>query len=186
MLEIQRIFNLVRGKIGIVLLAGLVWLISLPAASVQADGYYSEKAHKVEVSKPYYFTKERKVTQTEHSKPYYATNNHQKKANLAQTDDDYIEKGKRTTQSIPQELRSRSREKTEERRIIQTEPFKPYYASKERRIAQAEPFKPYYASKERQKKANVLRNDENYIDNGKRSPEVTPRVLRDDAQQGIP
>ncbi|MBW4688442.1 MAG: hypothetical protein KME40_25970 [Komarekiella atlantica HA4396-MV6] len=186
MLEIQKIFNAIRGKIGIVLLASLVWLISLPAASPQADGYYSEKAHQVELNKPYSFTKERRVTQTEHSKPYYATNNHQKKANLAETDDDYIEKRKRTAQSIPQDLRSRSREKTEERRVIQTEPFKPYYTSKERRIAQAEPFKPYYASKERYKKGNVLRNDENYTDNGKRSPEATPRVLRDDAQQGIP
>lgn len=169
MLKIQRIFNAVRGKIGIVLLAALVWLISLPAASVQADSYYSQKAHKIEVSKP-----------------YYATNNRQKKVNLAETDDDYIDKGKRTAQSIPQDLRSRSREKTEERRRVQTEPFKPYYASKERRIAQAEPFKPYYGSKNRQKKANVPRTGDNYIDNGKRSPEATPRVLRDDAQQGIP
>ncbi len=188
MLEIQRISDAMHRKIGIVLLAALIWLISLPMASVQAGGYYSEKAHKVEVSKPYYSTKERRRSQNEHSQPYYVTNNHQKQqTNVAETDENYIENEKRTAEGIPQNLRSRSRQKTEERRVRQNEPFKPYYSSKERRIAQADSFKPYYSSKNRQKqKANRLEIGDDYIDSGRRATEVNPNDFRNDSRQYKP
>jgi hypothetical protein len=109
MLEIQRKFNQLSHKITIVVLAGLIWLVSLPVASVQADGYYSEKTHKVEVTKPFYATKERKIAQTEPFKPYYATRDRQKvKANVQETTDDYIESGKRATEVIPKDMGSGS------------------------------------------------------------------------------
>ncbi|MFS0515909.1 hypothetical protein ACEYW6_14505 [Nostoc sp. UIC 10607] len=110
MLEIQRIFNQLRRKIAIVMLASLVWLISLPATSVQAEGYYSEKNHKVEVNKPYYTTKDRRVAQTESSKPYYATKERQKvKVKIPATGDNYIDSGKRATEGISRDSESESR-----------------------------------------------------------------------------
>lgn len=41
MLAFNRIFNQLRRKMAVVLLAGLVWFVTLPALSVQAAGYYS-------------------------------------------------------------------------------------------------------------------------------------------------
>ncbi|MEH1970757.1 MULTISPECIES: hypothetical protein [unclassified Nostoc] len=109
MLEIQRIFNQLRRKIAIVMLAGLFWLISLPAISAQAEGYYSKKNHKVEATKPYYATKDRRV-QNEPSRPYYATKERQKqKANIPATGDDYLDSGRRGIEGIPRDGGSESR-----------------------------------------------------------------------------
>ncbi|GEM_PF-4197007 len=41
MLEINKRFGQFRRKMAIIMLAGLLWLVSIPAASVQAAGYFS-------------------------------------------------------------------------------------------------------------------------------------------------
>lgn len=112
MLEISTIFNQLRRKITIVILASLVWLISLPATSVQADGYYSEKDHKADINKPYYSSKERRVTITESARPYYSTKDRKQERVIRTTPatgNDYIESGKRPGEVIPKDLETRNR-----------------------------------------------------------------------------
>ncbi|MBH8566918.1 hypothetical protein I8748_33040 [Nostoc sp. CENA67] len=111
MLEMQRIFNQFRRQIAIVLLVTLVWIISLPATSVHADGYYSNQSHKVEKTKPYYSTKERSLVQNEYHEPYYTSKErHREKAitNQPQTRDE-IDSGKRIKEVRPKDLESRNR-----------------------------------------------------------------------------
>jgi hypothetical protein len=72
MLEIQRKINQLGRKIAIVMLAALVWVISLPANSVHAEGYFAEKERKTESSKPYYSAKDRRIERTDPDRPYYA------------------------------------------------------------------------------------------------------------------
>jgi hypothetical protein len=112
MLEIKRVFNQLHRKIFVVMLAALVWLISLPTISVQAEGYFSTKTHKVEVTKPYYTTRDRNLVQTEPSKPYYSTKERSKvKVTAPGTGDDYIESGKRAGEVIPKDLETGNRQK---------------------------------------------------------------------------
>ncbi|RCJ19608.1 hypothetical protein A6770_05560 [Nostoc minutum NIES-26] len=108
MLAIQKRFNQLRRKVAFVLLAALVWIISLPTTSVQADGYYSEKSHKVEATPPYYSTKERRIAQSEHFKPYYTSKErHQKKVIRTQPQiGNDIESGRRAKEAIPRDLSS--------------------------------------------------------------------------------
>ncbi|QSJ17608.1 hypothetical protein JYQ62_01630 [Nostoc sp. UHCC 0702] len=111
MLEMQRIFNQFRRQIAILLLVTLVWIMSLPANSVQADGYFSNQSHRVEKTKPYYSTKERRLVQNEYYEPYYTSKErHREKAirNQPQTGNE-IDSGKRTKEVRPQDLGSRSR-----------------------------------------------------------------------------
>jgi hypothetical protein len=108
MLAIRNIFNQLQRKIALVMLAGLIWLISLPTNSVEAAGYYSVKDHKAEVVRPYYVTKERHIARTEQTTPYYATKN---RRHITTTGDDYIESGKRAAEVIPKELGTGKRQK---------------------------------------------------------------------------
>jgi hypothetical protein len=108
MLEIQRIFDRFRRQIAIVLLFALVWIISLPTASVQANGYFSEKPRQVEATKPYFSVKNRIIAENEHFKPYYATKEHLKEKvirNQPETSD-RIENGRRVKEAIPRDLDS--------------------------------------------------------------------------------
>ncbi len=105
MLNIRKIFNKLHRQLTIVLLAGLMWLISLPTAPVQAEGYYQEKDHNIAVSKPYYGNQERKiVVQTEAIKPYYSTKERKKEKVIIKTPgavDHSIESGKRGQELTP-------------------------------------------------------------------------------------
>ncbi|MFN6568129.1 hypothetical protein [Dendronalium sp. ChiSLP03b] len=111
MLAIQKRFNQLCRQVAIALLATLVWIISLPATSVQADGYYSEKSHKVEATPPYYSTKERRIAQSERFKPYYTSKErHQKKVIRTQPETgNNIESSRRTKETIPRDLGSERR-----------------------------------------------------------------------------
>lgn len=112
MLEIKSVFNRLRRKFAIVILACLIWLISLPAPLVQAAGYYSAENQKVEINRPYYANKERKVARTEANRPYYTTKERNKaKLNTPATSDDYVESGKRAGEVIPKDLGTGSRQK---------------------------------------------------------------------------
>ncbi|MFH7028304.1 MAG: hypothetical protein ACHBN1_23615 [Heteroscytonema crispum UTEX LB 1556] len=87
MLAINRTLNKMRRQIATIMLAGLVWLISLPVTSAQAEGYFGEKNHNVQ-----------------------ATAKNLK--NLPDTSgDDYIESGKRAAEVIPKDLGTGSRQK---------------------------------------------------------------------------
>lgn len=86
MLKAQQIFSQLCRKFTLVLLASLVWLITLPATSVQADGYYAEENNKAAVTKPYYVAKERQiVVKEEPAKPYYSTKKRTKKKVIIKT-----------------------------------------------------------------------------------------------------
>ncbi len=107
MLNIPQIFNKLHRQLTIVLLAGLIWLVSLPTAPVQAAGYYQEQDHGIAVSKPYYGTRERKiVVQTEAIKPYYSTKERKREKVIIKTPaavDHTIESGKRGQEVIPKD-----------------------------------------------------------------------------------
>lgn len=92
MLEISRVLNQLRRKIAVIILASLLSLISLPAASAHAVGYYSgDYSSNTHVSK-------QKMGSYANTKPEIGG-------------DDYIESGKRAAQAIPQELETGSRQK---------------------------------------------------------------------------
>lgn len=111
MLQIKTELNQMCRKFTIVILASLIWLISLPAPLVQAAGYYSAENQKVEVTRPYYATKER-TARYESSKPYYTTKERNKsKLNTPVIGDDYVESGKRAGEVIPKDLGTGSRQK---------------------------------------------------------------------------
>ncbi len=95
MLEINRVFGQLRRKMAIIMLAGLVWLISIPATSVQAAGYYSGD----------YATKEQATAEVEQKIG--------KNANITPDigGDDYLESGKRAAEVIPKDLGTGSRQK---------------------------------------------------------------------------
>ena len=95
MLEINRVFNQLRRKIAIIMLAGLVWLISIPATSVQAAGYYSGD----------YASKEQATAEVEQKIG--------KNANITPDigGEDYLESGKRAAEVIPKDLGTGSRQK---------------------------------------------------------------------------
>lgn len=112
MLEIKRVFSQLHRKFAIVVLASVIWLISLPAPLVQAAGYYSAENHQVEINRPYYTTKERRIAPTETNRPYYTTKERTKaKLNTPATGEDYIESGKRAGEVIPKDLGTGSRQK---------------------------------------------------------------------------
>ena len=91
MLEIKRVFNQLRRKIAVIMLAGLVCLISLPATSAQAAGYYSgDYSGKQNV--------EQKMGRNDNVTPDIGG-------------DDYIESAKRAAQVIPKDLGTGSRQK---------------------------------------------------------------------------
>ena len=108
MLAIWKRFNQVRRKVAIALLIALIWIISLPATSAWADGYYSEKSHQVEAPQPYYSTKDRRLVTNKASKPYYTSKErHQEKVIRTQPGiSDEIENGRRFKETIPRDLES--------------------------------------------------------------------------------
>ncbi|GAB1538548.1 hypothetical protein NUACC21_12100 [Scytonema sp. NUACC21] len=91
MLDYNTRLNQLRRKIAVVLLAGLVWFISLPALSVQAAGYYSgdystnSSAIKAGIEKA-----EEKMGSYANIKP-----------NI--DGDDYLESGKGAAQALPKD-----------------------------------------------------------------------------------
>ncbi|BAB75432.1 hypothetical protein ACN23B_18745 [Anabaena sp. FACHB-709] len=90
MLEPKDVLKQLFCKIGLFILAGLIWVISLPIISVEAAGYYGEKNHKVEVSRPYYTNKQRRIDRPQNSQPYYANKDRKKeKASIRTPDDEY-------------------------------------------------------------------------------------------------
>ncbi len=104
MLEINRVFNQLRRKIAIIMLAGLVWLISIPATSVQAAGYYSGD----------YATKEHAASNSAVSKANAEVEQKiGKDANITPDigGEDYLESGKRAAEVIPKDLGTGSRQK---------------------------------------------------------------------------
>lgn len=91
MTEIIRTFHQLRRKIAVVLLAGLLAFISLPATSVQAAGYYSGDYSSSSVI-------EQKIGQNANHTPKIGGDN-------------YIESGKRAGEVIPKDLGTGSRQK---------------------------------------------------------------------------
>ncbi|MDH6061761.1 hypothetical protein NWP17_15185 [Chrysosporum bergii ANA360D] len=92
MLAVQTIFEKTfhqwHRQLAIVLLASLLWLMTLPTAVAQAEGYYQEKKQNAEITKPYYTNKERKmVIETEPNKPYYSTKERKKEKVIIKTPD---------------------------------------------------------------------------------------------------
>jgi hypothetical protein len=108
MLAIKKRFNQWQRKITLVIFAGLILVMSLPTNSVEAAGYYSVKEHKTGIIRPYYTTKERTIAHTEITRPYYATPNRKPRTT---TGDNYMERSKRSTEVIPQELGRNKRQK---------------------------------------------------------------------------
>ncbi|MBD2293094.1 hypothetical protein H6G06_06240 [Anabaena sphaerica FACHB-251] len=113
MLEIKRLFNQMHRKVAIVMSAGLIWLMSLPMLPVQAAGYYSQKTHQVEITRPFFSTKERELVRTEPVRHYYSAQDRRKEKvyTTPEMGDDYIESGKRAGEVIPKELGTGSRQK---------------------------------------------------------------------------
>jgi hypothetical protein len=113
MLEFKRLWHQICQKTAIIMLAGLIWLISLPTTPVQADGYYSNKAHRVEASRPYYSSKDRQFSRTDNFLPYYATQERKKEKNYLTpaSPDDYFETGRRAGDVNPKDLGTSSRQK---------------------------------------------------------------------------
>ncbi|MDH6058019.1 hypothetical protein [Umezakia ovalisporum] len=110
MLEIQKNSHNIHKwhhQLVIVLVAGLLWFMTLPTAVVQAAGYYQGKNHNVEIAKPYYATKERKILiETEPNKPYYSTKERKKERVIIKTPatkDHAIESGKGVEQMTHQD-----------------------------------------------------------------------------------
>ncbi|MBE9198637.1 MULTISPECIES: hypothetical protein [unclassified Nodularia (in: cyanobacteria)] len=107
MLKAQQIFTQLCRKLTLVFLASLVWFVTFPTTSVQADGYYSERNHQGAITKPYYISKERQiVVQEEPAKPYYSTKERKKERVIIQTPE--IVNGQKV---IPKDLETRSRQK---------------------------------------------------------------------------
>ncbi|WP_017654367.1 hypothetical protein [Fortiea contorta] len=113
MLKIQKIFHQLHHKITIVILASLVWLITLPTTAAQADGYYTNKDHRTEINQPYYSTKERHIAISEHAKPYYSTRDRRHERIIRTTPathDDYLDSGVRPGEAVPRDFRSETRQ----------------------------------------------------------------------------
>lgn len=108
MLNIQSVLLQLSRKIAVFVLAGLVILISLPTNSVMADGYYSDKSHKVEKLPPYYTAKERRIIRNEPSKPYYA-NKERQQSQAARKYEDSLKTGKRENEMRSRDLETRNR-----------------------------------------------------------------------------
>lgn len=107
MLKAQKILRQMYRQLTIVLIASLVWLVTLPTNSVQADGYYSEKNHHAAISKPYYVAKDRQVVVKEvPAQPYYSTKKRSKKKVIIQTPETVNGKT-----MIPQDLKTGTRQK---------------------------------------------------------------------------
>jgi hypothetical protein len=87
MLAVNKNWNKMRRQIAAVMLAALIWLISLPVTSAQAEGYFGGKDQNVQ-----------------------STAKNLK--NLPDVSgDDYIESGKRAAEVIPKDLGTGSRQK---------------------------------------------------------------------------
>ncbi|MBU7584039.1 MAG: hypothetical protein KAF91_14200 [Nostoc sp. TH1S01] len=108
MLNIQTVLYQLSRKIAVFILAGCVILISLPSNSVLADGYYSEKNHRVETVPPYYTAKDRKIARTEPSKPYYATKKRQN-SQATRNSEDSLKTGKRENEMRLRDLETKNR-----------------------------------------------------------------------------
>ncbi len=90
MLELKDVLKQLSCKVGLFVLAGLLWLITLPTNPVEAGGYYAEKNHQTEVSRPYFSNKQRRIDRYEASQPYYGNKDRRKqKANIRTSDDDF-------------------------------------------------------------------------------------------------
>lgn len=90
MLKLKDVLQQLSCKVGLFTLAGLLWLISLPTTPVEAAGYYAEKNHQTELSRPYFSSKQRKIDRHEASQPYYGNKDRRKqKANIPISDDDF-------------------------------------------------------------------------------------------------
>ncbi|WP_242038855.1 hypothetical protein [Anabaena lutea] len=111
MLAIKRVLNQISRTISLFMLAGLIWLMGLPMLSVHADGFYSEKTHKIEMTKPFYSIKQRRIAINEPFKPYYSTQErHKQKVYITPTtEEDYIESRKGAGEVIPKNLGTGSR-----------------------------------------------------------------------------
>lgn len=122
MLKIKTLFDQISRKVVLTLLVSLFLLLSLPVASVQAAGYYSEKTHKVQIVKPFYSTKERKIVRDEVVRPFYSTQERRKeKVYTTPSSDDYTESGKRAGKLIPKDLETESRQKNSVNILKRTE-----------------------------------------------------------------
>ncbi|WP_017317124.1 hypothetical protein [Mastigocladopsis repens] len=104
MLEIIKLFNQLRRQIAVVLLAGFVWFMSLPATSSQAAGYYSGDYSSAEKTVPYYASNANTAKAEEKMGRYANTT-----PDIG--GDDYIESGKRAAEVIPKELGTGIRQK---------------------------------------------------------------------------
>jgi hypothetical protein len=111
--KIKRLFNQKHRQLAIFMLAWLIWLIGLPMLSVQATGYYSDKNHKMEITRPYYSTKEGRLIIDEPVRPFYSIQDRRKEKvyTTPAIGDDYIESGKRAGEVIPKDLGTGSRQK---------------------------------------------------------------------------
>ena len=107
MLNIYSVLYQLGRKITVFILAGLVILMSLPTNSVMADGYYSEKNHRVEILPPYYTAKDRKIARTEPSQPYYATKERQQ-PKAARNYEYYLKTGKRENEVKSRNLETKN------------------------------------------------------------------------------
>jgi hypothetical protein len=113
MLKMKFIWQRFCQQTAIVMLTCLVCLLSMPIAAVQAAGYYVEKTHHLETSRPYYSTKVHPRNRTENFLPYYSNQDRRKEKNYLtpSSGDDYIESGKRAGEVIPKELGTGIRQK---------------------------------------------------------------------------
>jgi hypothetical protein len=91
-----------------------MWIISLPTATVQAEGYYGNKSHKTDVRRPYYSTSDRTLTpEARQFLPYYSSPERRKERvhTTPGTGESYTESGRRAGEVIPKDLGTGSRQK---------------------------------------------------------------------------
>lgn len=113
-MEIKKKFNQICRQILLVILATLIWMISLPSTSVQADGYYSDKPHKTERTSRYYTNKQRNLELSETNRPYYSTKERSREKALkdaAEARERYVENGQRTGEVISPDVETRNRQR---------------------------------------------------------------------------
>lgn len=100
MLELKDVLTQLSCKVGLFILAALLWLITLPTTPVEAGGYYAEKNHRAELSRPYFSNRQRRIDRYEASQPYYGNKDRRKqKANIRTSDDDFTASRKQIRRS---------------------------------------------------------------------------------------
>jgi hypothetical protein len=73
-----------------------------------AEGYYSDKNHRIERVPPYYTAKDRRIARTESSKPYYITKERQQ-SKAARNYEDSLKTGKLEKEVRSRDLQTRNR-----------------------------------------------------------------------------